>query len=54
MDKSRAWDQQRHTTIYKINNKAALYSTGNHTQYPAITHNGKEYMYIYRYVYMYN
>ena len=27
----------------KINNKALLYSTGNHIQYPATNYNGKEY-----------
>ena len=26
-----------------INNKALLYSTGNHIQYPVKNHNGKEY-----------
>ena len=26
-----------------INNKVLLYSTGNHIQYPVISHNGKEY-----------
>ena len=30
-------------TIYKINNKVLLYSTGNYIQYPVINHNGKEY-----------
>ena len=25
-----------------INNKVLLYSTGNHIQYPAMNHNGKE------------
>ena len=27
-----------------VNNKALLYSTGNYIQYPAINHNGKEYI----------
>ena len=31
-----------HTTIYKINNKDLLYSTGNYTQYFVINHNAKE------------
>ena len=26
-----------------INSKVLLYSTGNHSQYPVINHNGKEY-----------
>ena len=30
-------------TIYIINNKVLLYSTGNYIQYPVINHNGKEY-----------
>ena len=37
------WDQQIHTTIYKINSKVLLQSTGNYIQYPVINHNGKEY-----------
>ena len=32
-----------HTTVYKVNNKALLQSTGNYIQYPVINHNGKEY-----------
>ena len=28
-DKSEAWDEHIHTTIYKITNKDLLYSTGN-------------------------
>ena len=39
-----------HTTIYKITNKALLYSTGNYIQYIVITYKGKKgkrYMYIY-------
>ena len=43
------------TTVYKINNKDLLYSTGNYIQYLVITYNGKEsekeYMYVYIYVY---
>ena len=31
-----------HTTTYKIDNKAPLYSTGNYTQYFVITSKGKE------------
>ena len=38
-----------HTTIYKINNKDLLYSTGNYIQYLVITYNGKEYIYIHIY-----
>ena len=30
-----------HTTIYKINNKDLLYSTGNYTQYLTIDYNGR-------------
>ena len=30
-----------YTTIYKINNKDLLYSTGNYIQYLIITYNGK-------------
>ena len=29
-------------TMYKINNKDLLYSTGNYIQYPVIDYNGKE------------
>ena len=36
------WDSQRHTTIYKINNKDLLHSTGNYIQYLVITCNEKE------------
>ena len=39
-----------HTTIYKITNKALLYSTGNYIQYSVITYKGKKgkrYLYIY-------
>ena len=35
-------DKQIHITIYKINNKDWLYSTGNYIQYLVITYNGKE------------
>ena len=31
-----------HTTIYKINNKDLLYSTGNYIQYLVINYNEKE------------
>ena len=34
--------QQIHTTIYKINNKDLLYSTGNYIHYLVIIYNGKE------------
>ena len=30
------------TTIYKIDNKILLYSTGNHIQCPLTHHNGEE------------
>ena len=33
---------QIHTTVYKINNKDLLCSTGNYIQYIVITYNGKE------------
>ena len=36
------WDEQIHTTLYKINNKNLLCSTGNYIQYIAITCNRKE------------
>ena len=36
------WDQNIQTTIYKINNKVLLYSTGNYIQYLVIHYNGKE------------
>ena len=42
-DKLGVWDQQTQTTIYKINNKVLLCSTGNYIQYAVINHNGKEY-----------
>ena len=45
-DKLEVWDQQIQTTIYKINNKVLLYSTGNYTQYLVVNYNGKEYIYI--------
>ena len=32
-DKLWAWNKQIQTTLYKINNKDLLYSTGNYTQY---------------------
>ena len=35
-----------------INNKILLCSTGNYTQYPVINHNGKEYIYVYTYMYI--
>ena len=38
-DKLRGWE---YTTIYKINNKVLLYSTGNYNQYLIITHKEKE------------
>ena len=42
-DKFGVWDQQIQITIYKINNKVQIYSTGNYIQYPVINHNGKGY-----------
>ena len=48
------------TTIYKINNKDLLYSTGNYIQYLIVTYKGKEseniytHIYIYVYRHMYN
>ena len=35
------WDWQIQTTIYKIDKKVLLYSTGDYIQYP-ISHNEKE------------
>ena len=49
-DKLGVWDQQIQTTIYKINNKVLLYSTGNYIQYPLVNHNGKEYEKEYVYI----
>ena len=51
-DKLGVWDQQIQTTIYEINNKVLLYSTGNYIQYPVINHNGKEYEEEYVYIYV--
>ena len=51
-DKLRAWDEQIQTTIYKINNKVLLYSTGNSVQYPVISHNVHKYIYIYSYIFL--
>ena len=51
-----AWDEQIHTTLYKINNKDLLCSTGNYIQYLVVTYKGKQslsYVYIYVYVYIY-
>ena len=37
-DKLRAWDQQTHTSIYKIDiQQGSLYSTENYIQYPVTT-----------------
>ena len=36
------WDENIHTTIYKIINMDLLYSTGNYTQYLVMTYNGRE------------
>ena len=36
-----------HTTIYKYINNDLLHSTGNYTQYLAITYNGEVYVYIF-------
>ena len=42
-DKSGVWDEQIHTTVYKIdNNKVLLYSIVNYIQYLVITCMGKE------------
>ena len=42
------------TTIYKINNKDLLYSTGDYIQYLVITYNGKDFAKeIYTYICMY-
>ena len=43
-DKSGAWDEHTHTTIYKIDNQQGhtVYSTGNSTQYSVITFKRKE------------
>ena len=52
-DKLGVWDQQIQTTIYKINNKDLLQSTGNRIPYLIINYNGKnkkEYKYIHIYV----
>ena len=53
-DKLGVWDKQIRTTVYKINNKDLLYSTGNYIQYLVITNNAKEpdkeYIYIYIWV----
>ena len=48
------WDYHVHTTIYKINNKDLLYSTGSYIQYLIITYNGKESEkeYIYSYIHI--
>ena len=42
-DKLEILDLQIKITIYKINNKVLLYSTGNYIQYPIINHDGKKY-----------
>ena len=42
-DTLEVWDQQIQTTVYKINKKVLLDSTGKHIHYPVINHNGKEY-----------
>ena len=42
-DKLGIWDQQIQANIHKIGrHKVLLYSTGNYTQYPVMSHNGKE------------
>ena len=44
-DKLGVWDEQIHTTTYKIDNKQRkdlLYSTDKYTQYFTITYKGKE------------
>ena len=42
-DKLEILDLQIKITIYKINNKVLLYSTGNYIQYPIVNHKTKEY-----------
>ena len=42
-DKLGAWKEHKHTIICKINNKGALYSTGNSTQYFVIIYKKKEF-----------
>ena len=37
-DKLGIWNEQIHTTIFKIDNKDLLYSTGNYIQYLVITY----------------
>ena len=50
-DKLEVWNQQINTTVYKINNKDLLYSTGKYTQYLVIIYMEKEsYIYICMYV----
>ena len=41
-DKLGDWDWHIHTTIYKIDNKDLLYSTGNTTHYSVMAYMGKE------------
>ena len=42
-DQWRIWSTSKLLHLEWINNKVLLYSTGNHTEYPVINHNGKEY-----------
>ena len=49
-DKLEVWDQQIQATIYKIDNKHLLYSTGNYIQCFVINHNGKGYEQEYVYI----
>ena len=51
-DKLGIWDQQIQTTVFKINIKVLLQSTGNYIQYPVINRNRKEYER--EYIHMYN
>ena len=52
-NKSRAWDEYTHTTIYKTDNQQGpLYSTGNSTQYSVITYMRKESVKEWIYVYV--
>ena len=46
--------QQIHTTIYKINNKDLLCSTGNYIHYLVIIYTGKESEKEYIYIYIMN
>ena len=38
--------------IEQMNNKVLLYNTGNYIEYPVIDHNGKEYIYMKKNIYV--